>query len=95
MSERKEAVSTRADSNGYEVGYRKPPQHTQFRPGESGNPAGRRKGVRNLATDVKRILKVPVKVKENGRSRKISTQDGAGAALQQRCRRDRAGPVRR
>jgi hypothetical protein len=41
MSERKEAVSIRADSNGYEVEYGKPPQHTQFRAGWSGNPAGR------------------------------------------------------
>ena len=39
----------RADQIGYEVGYGRPPQHTQFRPGQSGNPAGRRKGVRNLA----------------------------------------------
>jgi len=85
MSERKEAVSIRADSNGYEVGYGKPPQHTQFRAGRSGNPAGRRKGVRNLATDVKRILKVPVKVKENGRSRKISTQEGALMVLREKA----------
>ena len=85
MSERKEAVSIRADSNGHEVGYGKPPQHTQFRAGRSGNPAGRRKGVRNLATDVKRILKVPVKVKENGRSRKISTQEGALMVLREKA----------
>src|SRR5215213_6143909 len=25
----------------YEVGYRKPPRHTQFKPGQSGNPKGR------------------------------------------------------
>ena len=85
MSERKEAVSTRGESNGYEVGYRKPPQHTRFRAGRSGNPAGRRKGVRNLATDVKRILKVPVKVKENGRSREISTQEGALMVLREKA----------
>jgi len=85
MSERKEAVSIRADSNGHEIGYGKPPQHTQFRAGRSGNPAGRRKGVRNLATDVQRILKVPVKVKENGRSRKISTQEGALMVLREKA----------
>src|SRR5256886_8881769 len=85
MSERKDAVSTGSDSNGYEVGYRKPPQHTQFRAGRSGNRTGRRKGVRNLATDVKRILKVPVKVKENGRSRKISTQEGALMVLREKA----------
>jgi hypothetical protein len=28
----------------YKVGYRKPPAHTRFQPGQSGNPAGRRKG---------------------------------------------------
>src|SRR5262249_6217453 len=35
-----------------------------------------RKAVRNLMTDVKRTLQVPVKVKEAGRARKISTQEG-------------------
>ena len=85
MSERKDAVSTGSDSNGYEVGYRKPPKHTQFRAGRSGNRTGRRKGVRNLATDVKRILKVPVKVKENGRSRKISTQEGVLMRLREKA----------
>jgi len=35
---------------GYEIGYGNPPKHTRFRPGRSGNPAGRRKGVRNLMT---------------------------------------------
>ena len=84
MSKRKEAVSTRGDSNGYEVGYRRPPKHSQFRPGQSGNPAGRRKGVRNLSTDVKRILQVPVRVKEGGRTRAISTQEGALMMLREK-----------
>jgi hypothetical protein len=66
--------------DSYSVGYGKPPTHSQFRPGQSGNPAGRRKGVRNLMTDVKRTLKVPVSVKEGGRSRKISTQGGTASA---------------
>jgi Family of unknown function (DUF5681) len=85
MSERKDASPTSDDSNSYEVGYRKPPKHTQFRPGQSGNPAGRRKGVRNLATDVKRTLRIPVKVKENGRSRKISTQEGVLMRLREKA----------
>ena len=41
---------------GYEVGYARPPLHSRFRPGQSGNPAGRRKGAHNLGTDVQRIL---------------------------------------
>ncbi len=28
-------------SASYEVGYRKPPRHTQFQKGQSGNPGGR------------------------------------------------------
>jgi hypothetical protein len=32
----------------YEVGYGKPPKHTQFKKGQSGNPKGRRKAPRAL-----------------------------------------------
>jgi hypothetical protein len=71
--------------DGYSVGYGKPPTHSQFRPGQSGNPAGRRKEVRNLMSDVKRTLKVPVSVKEGGRSRKISTQEGALLLLREKA----------
>jgi hypothetical protein len=71
--------------DGYEIGYGKPPKHSRFRPGRSGNPAGRRKAVRNLMTDVKRTLQVPVKVKESGRARKISTQEGALMLLREKA----------
>lgn len=37
----------------YAVGKRKPPQHSRFKKGQSGNPSGRRKGTKNLATLVK------------------------------------------
>ena len=79
------STDEKADSNSYTVGYGKPPTHSQFRPGRSGNPAGRRKGVRNLATDVKRTLMVPVKVNKNGRTRKISTQEGALMRLREKA----------
>jgi hypothetical protein len=36
--------------DGFAVGYKKLPQHSRFQPGRSGNPRGRQKGVRNLAT---------------------------------------------
>jgi hypothetical protein len=59
----------------YAIGYCRPPRHTRFQPGQSGNPTGRRKGLRNLATDVRSTLTVPVRVNAGGRLRKISTQE--------------------
>ena len=84
MSKRNDAASIGGDSVSYTVGYRKPPTHSRFRPGQSGNPAGRRKGVRNLMTDVQRTLRVPISVKEGGRSRKISTQEGVLLVLREK-----------
>lgn len=57
---------------GYEVGYGKPPRHTRFRPGQSGNPRGRPKDAKNLSTLVHEALNEPVVVAENGRRRKVS-----------------------
>jgi hypothetical protein len=71
--------------NGDKVGYGKPPTHSQFQPGQSGNPAGRPKGLRNLQTDVKGTLKVPVTVREGGRPRKISTQEGILMVLREKA----------
>src|SRR5215472_9791695 len=34
-------TASQTTSASYEVGYRKPPRHTQFRKGQSGNPGGR------------------------------------------------------
>ena len=90
MIRRRRAKSNGNDGscgNGYSVGYGKPPKHSQFRPGQSGNPAGRRKGVRNLGTDVKRTLATPVRVKENGRTRKKSTQESALMVLREKALR--------
>ena len=56
----------------YEVGYRKPPRHTRFKPGVSGNPRGRPKDAKNLSTLVHDALNEQVVVAENGRRRKVS-----------------------
>ena len=60
----------RKDEGGdcdYEVGNKRPPKHTRFRPGLSGNPRGRPKGSVNLRTRVAQQLRQPVTVTRNGR----------------------------
>ena len=57
-----------------DVGYKRPPKKTQFRPGQSGNPAGRRKYVRNFKSDLMEELREMIVIRENGRERKISKQ---------------------
>ena len=49
--------------SSYEVGYAKPPKHTRFQPGRSGNPRGRPKGSRSLATLVADALDKPITAK--------------------------------
>jgi Family of unknown function (DUF5681) len=57
-----------------DVGYRKPPKSTQFKPGRSGNPKGRPKGVQNLETDLQQTLRAPVEIKNAKGIRTITTQ---------------------
>jgi hypothetical protein len=56
----------------YEVGYGKPPRHTRFKKGQSGNPRGRPSGSKNLATVLSEALNELVTVAENGGRRKIT-----------------------
>jgi Family of unknown function (DUF5681) len=66
----------------HEVGYGKPPVHTRFRKGRSGNPAGRPRGSRDLATLLGAELDKPVAVREGGGSvRKVRKRDALVAGL--------------
>lgn len=47
MATRQPRLSLPQRETDYEVGYGKPPQHTQFQKGRSGNPKGRKKGSKN------------------------------------------------
>lgn len=55
----------------YVVGYRRPPETTQFKPGESGNPKGRPKGSRPVGTLLQDILQQKIAVTENGKTKRI------------------------
>jgi hypothetical protein len=59
----------------YEVGYGKPPLHSRFKPGQSGNPAGKRKPKPGLSDRLDRILAEMVSVTEAGRSRRIAKEE--------------------
>ena len=63
-------------SSEYEVGYRKPPKHTQFAKGESGNPKGRPSGTKNLRTDLREELSERITVREGERTFNITKQRG-------------------
>jgi hypothetical protein len=56
----------------YEVGYCKPPEHSRFRPGRSGNPSGRPKGTQNFKTLFQKIMKEQIALREGTTTKKIS-----------------------
>ncbi len=82
-------------ADDHEIGYKKPPRHSQFKKGRSGNPKGRPKGTRNFKTDVHDVLSEPVTVRVNGRPTRLSSQTAAlkqlqaGAVKGERHSRDR------
>lgn len=56
----------------YEVGYGRPPTHTRFQPGVSGNPSGRPRGSQNFRTLLDRILKEEIPLLDGEQQRKVS-----------------------
>ncbi|TFV71241.1 hypothetical protein E4K64_27925 [Bradyrhizobium frederickii] len=67
------------------VGYGRPPVHTRFKPGQSGNPKGRPRGSLNFVTDLERTLQAPVRVIDSGKSRTVSSQHGLLLRLKERA----------
>ena len=67
-------ASEQPSSTSYEVGYKKPPKHTRFQPGQSGNSRGRPKGTKNLKTDLIEELGEKIVVREGKRPHKVSKQ---------------------
>lgn len=61
-------------ADDYEVGFKKPPKHTQYKKGQSGNPNGRPKGTRNFKTDLREELDGKIRVQEGPQGLVISKQ---------------------
>jgi len=62
----------KAASEPYKVGYGKPPKHSQFKPGVSGNTKGRPKKVPTVAEIIQKELSLVVTVTLDGQPMKLT-----------------------
>jgi len=62
----------RTDGATYAVGYCRPPLHSRFKPGQSGNPSGRVKGSKNLKTLFHQILNEHIPLIDGTDSKKVT-----------------------
>jgi uncharacterized protein DUF5681 len=69
----------------YAVGYGRPPTSSQFQTGQSGNPKGRPKGVRNASSLARDALERPINLKVKGTWRKMTVRKAAYLRLAERA----------
>jgi len=58
----------------YLVGYKKPPKHTQFKKGQTGNPRGRKKSRKSVAEEIEQILMQKISMKVGGAQKQVTLQ---------------------
>ncbi|AUW58950.1 hypothetical protein C1T17_13470 [Sphingobium sp. SCG-1] len=58
--------------SSYEIGYGKPPVHSRFAKGQSGNPNGRAKRIKTLNVIVREQMTQAVTIRSGGRDKKVS-----------------------
>ena len=71
-------MSKKKDAN---VGYGRPPTHSRFKPGCSGNPKGRPKGAISYLACVRRELEQKITVTEGGHQKRIKKQEAVAKRL--------------
>jgi len=62
----------RAPKPPAKIGYGCPPEHSQFKPGQSGNPSGRAKGSQNFKTLFNKVLNEEISLREGSDVKKLS-----------------------
>ena len=63
------------DEPAENVGPGRPPRHTRFKPGQSGNPHGRPKGSKNFATILQQQLRKKVTITVDGKPKRMAVQE--------------------
>ncbi len=71
-------------ADDYDVGYGRPPRHSQFKAGRSGNPHGRPKGTPNLKTAIAKVMKSKVAVRKGNQTLLMSPTDAIAHKLLQK-----------
>lgn len=59
----------------YTVGYGRPPKHTQFKKGHSGNPKGKPKASKNPTEALAKELSKTIPIKVNGKIKNVKTME--------------------
>lgn len=65
----------------YEVGYGKPPKHSRFKKGRSGNPKGRPQGAKGVWASIMRELERKVTIREGGQEVTISKAEAVAKRI--------------
>jgi hypothetical protein len=68
-------VDDPCDEPAEKVGPGRPPRHTRFKPGQSGNPNGRPKGSKNFATILQQQLRQKVTITVDGKPKRVTVQE--------------------
>jgi hypothetical protein len=76
-----DAIAEQSCSAPAKVGYGCPPVHSQFKPGQSGNPSGRAKGSQNLQTLFNKVLDEEISLRDGAEVKKITKAEAVVRGL--------------